>query len=96
LLLLLFEQFLSHLRHSFLKLQRYKLLQVLCKVRHTWGILLKWLSLREPRGRRLGRFNSLNLIKKDFVIFGLGGSEGENRGSRDRLIVILLKVETLF
>jgi len=57
---------------------------------------LKGLSLREPRGRRLGRFNSLDLIKKDFVIFGLGGSEGENRGSRDRLEVILLKVETLF
>ena len=44
----------------------------------------------------MGRFNSLDLIKKDFVIFCLCGSEGENRGSRDRLEVILLKVETLF
>jgi hypothetical protein len=57
---------------------------------------LKGLSLREPRGRRLGRFNSLDLIKKDFVIFGICGSEGENRGSRDRLEVVFLKVETLF
>jgi hypothetical protein len=44
----------------------------------------------------LGRLNSLDLIKKDIFVFGLGGSEGDDRGTRDRLKVILLKMETLF
>lgn len=29
----------------------------------------------------MGPFNSLDLIKKVIVVFGFGGSEGENRGS---------------
>lgn len=66
-----------HLRHSLLEFEGHKLLQVLGKVGHSQGIILRGLDLCGPRGRGLGRLNGLDLIEEEFL-FSLGGREGED------------------